>query len=273
MLVMRSATVLLACCPPSGNSLHSASRNAQAMVALSPCRSPSDIIGLITFTVSASRSASLDPFHWAKLRTTKSEKSSRLLEVHLEGGVMLLFLRLSTTHLQMSVLPNRIAFSSLLARFLMRPHAHRTPSDLPDPDLETVGQFANNFSNTRMSESGLESGGMTLPSEEGECLRIDVILASRKLKFIRQIQQRYDSCLSSAITLQRPPITSFAAGPSAMTRLFSVGMDRLFSARQARCRPSPDSWVRHLARGVRTSHFPEQTMGTRFCLWPTSHSS
>mmetsp|Transcript_7433 Transcript_7433/g.13536 ORF Transcript_7433/g.13536 Transcript_7433/m.13536 type:complete len:243 (+) Transcript_7433:894-1622(+) len=239
MLVMSSEMDLAALDPPSGKSDQGAPRKAQAMVALSPWRSPSAMIGLISSIAPASMRACLDTGHWARFRMTNREKSSSELEVHRLGGAVV-FRMFPTTHLGMSVLPKSEAFSSDLARFLMRPHAQRTPSDFPEPDLGTAGAFLSSFSRMRMRDSELWRGGMgSDPSGTGECCSIVVMLASRKDRFMRQIQQRYDSCLSSAMTLHRPPMTALEEGPSAMTRLFSVGMDKLLSARHARCLPSP----------------------------------
>mmetsp|Transcript_7248 Transcript_7248/g.11017 ORF Transcript_7248/g.11017 Transcript_7248/m.11017 type:complete len:235 (+) Transcript_7248:751-1455(+) len=234
MLVISSETDLAAGFPLSGKSFHGASKNADAMVAFNPCRSPSAMIGLITSTAPAFIRASLDTGHCARLRTTNKEKSSRELEVQREGGAVVARI-FSTTHLGISVFPISAAFSSDLARFLINPQAQRTPSDLPDPDLGTEGEFVRSFSNTRRSDSGLSSGALaSFPSPTGECCKMFVIDASKKERFIRQMQQRYDSCLSSAITLHNPPMTALLAGPSAITRLFSVGIDRLFNARQAK---------------------------------------
>mmetsp|Transcript_52633 Transcript_52633/g.79875 ORF Transcript_52633/g.79875 Transcript_52633/m.79875 type:complete len:205 (-) Transcript_52633:321-935(-) len=203
---------------------------------------------------------------------TKREKSSKLFEVQRDGGAVAARI-FSTTHLGISVWPIRAAFSSLLARFLIKPHAQRTPSDFPELVLGAAGELVRSFSRTRRRDSGFSRGAISFPSGLGECCKIEVMLASRKERFIKQMQHKYDSCLSSAITLHSPPITSCEAGPRAITRLFSVGIERLFNARQAKWRPSPLSCVRHCARGVNTSYFPLQTMGTRFCLCPTSQSS
>mmetsp|Transcript_29590 Transcript_29590/g.41954 ORF Transcript_29590/g.41954 Transcript_29590/m.41954 type:complete len:244 (-) Transcript_29590:105-836(-) len=243
------------------------------MVAFNPCKSPSAMIGLTTSTAPDLSRASLDPDHWARLRMTNREKSSRELEVQRDGGAVVARM-FSTTHFGISVCPMRVAFSSLLARFLIKPQAQRTPSDFPDPDLGADGELVNSFSRTRKRDEGFSRGVSSFwPSSTGECCKMVVMLASRKERFMRQMQHKYDSCLSSAMTVQSPPITSCEAGPSAMTRLFSVGMERLLRAKHAKCRPSPLSCVRHLARGVKTSHFPLQTIGTRLCLCPTSHSS
>jgi len=164
---------------------------------------------------------------------TKREKSSRELDVQRDGGAVAARI-FSTTHLGISVCPIKAAFSSLFARFLMRPHAHRTPSDLPLLALGAAGELVRSFSSTRRSELLFSRGAISLPSGLGECCKIVVMLASKKERFIRQMQHKYDSCLSSAITLHKPPITSFDEGPRAITRLFSVGIERLLRARQAR---------------------------------------
>ena len=160
------------------------------MVALSPCRSPSPMMGRITSTAPESTRAFLDPGHWARLSTTKSEKSSRELDVQRLGEVVV-FRRLSTTHLGMSVFPRSLAFSSLLAKFLMSPHAQRTPSDFPDPDFGTVGELVKSFSRTRRRELELERGAIAgSPSATGECCKMVVILASKKDRFMRQMQHK-----------------------------------------------------------------------------------
>mmetsp|Transcript_6717 Transcript_6717/g.11106 ORF Transcript_6717/g.11106 Transcript_6717/m.11106 type:complete len:235 (+) Transcript_6717:772-1476(+) len=234
MLVMSSEVDLAAGFPPSGKEAQSASRKAQAIVAFKPWRSPSAMIGLTTSTAPALTRASLEIGHWARLRTTKREKSSRELEVQREGGAVVARM-FSTTHLGISVFPIIAALSSDLARFLIKPQAQRTPSDFPDPDFGTAGELVRSFSRTRRRESGFSRGALaSFPSPTGECCKIDVMEASRKERFMRQMQHRYDSCLSSAITLHNPPITALEAGPRAMTRLFSVGMERLFKARQAK---------------------------------------
>mmetsp|Transcript_54305 Transcript_54305/g.131772 ORF Transcript_54305/g.131772 Transcript_54305/m.131772 type:complete len:234 (-) Transcript_54305:639-1340(-) len=233
MLVMSSETDFAAAFPPSGNDDQGASRKAQAMVAFNPWRSPSAMIGLMTSTAPARIKASRDSGHCARLRMTKREKSSSEFDVQRDGGAVAARM-FSTTHRGISVCPIKAAFSSLLAKFLMRPQAHRTPSDLPLLALGGEGELVRSFSKTRRSEWEFSRGEISLPSGVGECCRMVVMLASKKERFMRQMQHKYDSCLSSAMTLQRPPMTSFEAGPRAMTRLFSVGIDKLFKARQAK---------------------------------------
>mmetsp|Transcript_44545 Transcript_44545/g.53904 ORF Transcript_44545/g.53904 Transcript_44545/m.53904 type:complete len:347 (+) Transcript_44545:456-1496(+) len=190
MFVINSDTAFAAGAPPSGKAFHGASRKAQAIVALRPCRSPSDIIGFTTLTASDSISASRDTGHCAKFKTTKRLKSSRLLLVQRDGGAVVALI-FSTTHLGMSVLPNKRAFSSLFARFLIKPHAQRTPSLFPLPDFGTDGVFVRSFSRTRIKEFGLSRGATgSAPSATGECWRMVVILASRKDKFIKQMQHK-----------------------------------------------------------------------------------
>jgi hypothetical protein len=143
-----------------------------------------------TSTAPAPMRACRDTGHWARLSMTKRLKSSRELDVHSPGGDDALR-TLATAHLGMSVFPMSAAFSSDFARFLMRPHAQRTPSFLPDPDLGTAGAFLSSLSSMRNRESVLLSGGSGYdPSITGECCSMVVMLASRKERFMRQMQQR-----------------------------------------------------------------------------------
>merc|ERR1719162_150065 len=67
----------------------------------------------------------------------------------------------STTHFGISVCPIKAAFSSLFARFLIRPQAQRTPSDLPLLAFGAAGELVRSFSKTRRSELLFSRGAIS----------------------------------------------------------------------------------------------------------------
>ncbi len=113
---------------------------------------------------------------------------SRQLDVHAAGGEDA-FLTLPRTHRGMSVMARRAAFSSLVARFLTRPHAQRAHSPHRGALASLSSYSSSSLSNVRIKLHGLSNGRMGghPGGGAGECRRMASAHARRKDRLIRQM--------------------------------------------------------------------------------------